>query len=76
MEPGEKIPLEPIGCRRHCPVFGVANGAPIIGLGLVIIMFGGALLLTGPSPPVTLPPALLFIGFQCSPCRFGHPEMM
>lgn len=63
MEPGEKIPPESDGCRSHCPVFGVASGAPVIGLGLVIIMFGGALLLTGPSPPATFPPALLFLGF-------------
>jgi len=63
MEPGKKIPPEPTGRGNHCPVFGVASGAPVIGLGLVIIMFGGALLLTGPSPPATFPPALLFLGF-------------
>ncbi len=49
--------------RTHCPIFGIASGAPIIGLGILIIIFGGVLLLTGHTPDVTLPPALLFIGF-------------
>lgn len=54
-------PLEPY--RIHCPVFGVASGAPIIGLALLINRFGGVVLLTGHSPHATHPPVLLFIGF-------------
>ncbi|MDH7510966.1 MAG: hypothetical protein QHH04_08005 [Methanolinea sp.] len=57
--------------RTHCPIFGVASGAPITGQGLLIILFGGVLLLTGHSPDVTLPPALVFIGFGAVLIVFG-----
>lgn len=63
MEPERRMSPPSERSRSHCPVFGVASGAPIIGLGILIIIFGEVLLLTGHSPDVTLPPALLFIGF-------------
>jgi len=63
MEPERRMSPPSERSSAHCPVFGVASGTPIIGLGILIIIFGGVLLLTGHSPDVTLPPALLFIGF-------------
>ena len=45
-----------------CPVFGVKSGGPLIGLGILLILFGlipiGIL-----NMPLPLPIALLFIGF-------------
>lgn len=49
--------------KAQCPVFGVVPGAPVIGLGFLLILFGGVLLLTGRFLHATIPPALLFIGF-------------
>lgn len=63
MEPERRMCPSSELSRTHCPIVGVVSGAPIIGLGLLIILFGGVLLLTGHSPDVTLPPGLLFIGF-------------
>jgi len=63
MEPDRK-PADPASQREgHCPIFGVENGAPAIGLGLLLILFALALLLSGPPPDVTLLPAFLFSGF-------------
>lgn len=48
---------------RSCPVFGVESGGPIIGLGLLIILFGVFPLIPGSYRILPLPLALLFIGF-------------
>ncbi|HOT04134.1 MAG TPA: hypothetical protein PK069_08140 [Methanolinea sp.] len=48
---------------RPCPVFGVESGGPIIGLGLLIILFGVFPLISGSYRTLPLPISLLFIGF-------------
>ena len=48
---------------RSCPVFGVESGGPIIGLGLLIILFGVFPIIAGSYPVVPLPVSLLFMGF-------------
>ncbi len=63
MEPDRK-PADPTcQCGSHCHLFGVESGVPAIGLGLLLILFALALLLSGPPPEVMLLPALLFTGF-------------
>jgi len=46
----------------RCPIFGVRNGGPIIGLGILLILFGIIPIIIG-SIPLPVPVALLFIGF-------------
>lgn len=47
---------------RGCPVFGVESGGPVIGLGLLLILFGLVPLVAGmASMPVPL--VILFMGF-------------
>jgi hypothetical protein len=45
-----------------CPLFGVESGAPVIGLGILMILFGAIPPAIG-SMPFSLPVALVFIGF-------------
>jgi len=46
----------------RCPVFGVRSGGPVIGLGILILLFGIIpLFIKGMQLPV--PVALVFIGF-------------
>jgi len=52
----EKIPA----C---CPVFGVENGVPIIGLGIIIILFGIIPVLILPAGIIPVPVSAMFIGF-------------
>jgi len=49
-------------CDRGCPVFGVKSGGPIIGLGILLILFPiiPYLILPGSLPPMI---AILFAGF-------------
>jgi len=49
-------------CSTTCPVFGVRSGGPIIGLGIIMILFGLIPLGIG-NVPLSLPVSLLFIGF-------------
>lgn len=50
-------------CRdRGCPVFGVESGGPVIGLGLLMILFG-LIPAAIEGIRIPLPIALLFIGF-------------
>ena len=46
---------------RSCPVFGVKSGIPIIGLGILMILFGIIPLLL--QIPLSIPVMLVFIGF-------------
>ena len=47
---------------ERCPVFGVKSGGPIIGLGILFLVFGIVpLAISGMPFPVSV--ALLFIGF-------------
>lgn len=46
-----------------CPLFGVESGGPVIGLGLLIILFGMVPLVSGSSDSFPLPFSLVFIGF-------------
>jgi hypothetical protein len=46
----------------NCPVFGVRSGGPIIGLGVLLILFGIIPLIIG-SIPLPVPVALVFVGF-------------
>jgi hypothetical protein len=46
----------------RCPVFGVKSGGPIIGLGVLLILFGIIPLIIG-SIPLPVPVALVFAGF-------------
>ena len=45
-----------------CPVFGVRSGGPIIGLGILMILFGLIPLGIG-DVPLPVPISLVFIGF-------------
>jgi hypothetical protein len=56
-----KTPSEEVG--RSCPVFGVESGGPVIGLGLLLILFGIFPFITGTGEILPLPLAILFIGF-------------
>jgi len=47
---------------NRCPVFPVKNGAPIIGTGILLILFALVPLLIPGMPPVPLPALVLFIG--------------
>ena len=49
------------GDKEHCPVFGVQSGVPVIGLGILIILFGIIPLLL--QIPLTIPVSMVFIGF-------------
>ena len=46
----------------RCPLFGVKSGGPIIGLGILIMFFGIIPVVIG-GIPLSVPVALLFIGF-------------
>jgi len=46
----------------HCPVFGVKSGGPIIGLGILMILFGIISFLVA-QIPVPVAVVLVFIGF-------------
>lgn len=48
---------------RTCPVFGVESGAPIIGLGLLSILFGIAPVFLGTGQVFQFPAILTFTGF-------------
>lgn len=48
---------------RTCPVFGVESGGPIIGLGLLIILFGIAPVFLGTVQVFQFPAILIFTGF-------------
>jgi hypothetical protein len=54
---------EDLNNERCCSVFGVRSGGPIIGLGILILLFGliPLLFLKNILPPV--PIVILFIGF-------------
>jgi len=56
-----KTPSEEAG--RSCPVFGVESGGPVIGLGLLFILFVTFpfIIRAGEILPLLLP--ILFIGF-------------
>ncbi|NTV00238.1 MAG: hypothetical protein HGA55_03835 [Methanoregulaceae archaeon] len=45
-----------------CPVFGVESGGPLLGLGILLILFGIIPLAIG-SMPVPVPVLFVFIGF-------------
>lgn len=45
-----------------CPVFGVRSGGPIIGLGILLILFG-LIPLGIDNIPFPVPIAMIFIGF-------------
>jgi len=49
--------------ERCCPVFGVRSGGPIIGLGVLIILFGLIPLLFLQNTLLPVPIVILFIGF-------------
>ena len=51
---------ESAGC---CPVFGVESGVPLIGLGVLMMVFGIVPLLLSSSSPFPLPITGVFIGF-------------
>jgi len=56
-------PLQREEAESSCPVFGVESGGPVIGLGLLLILFGIFPLLPGAYRILPLPLTLLFIGF-------------
>jgi hypothetical protein len=56
MNDEEKIPA----C---CPTFGVESGVPIIGLGIIIILFGIIPILYQPARIIPVPVSATFIGF-------------
>ncbi|NYT16908.1 MAG: hypothetical protein GKC06_02745 [Methanomicrobiales archaeon] len=45
-----------------CPVFGVRSGGPIIGLGILLILFGLIPLVIG-AVSLPIPVIVVFIGF-------------
>ena len=45
-----------------CPVFGVRSGKPVVGLGILLILFGLIPLVMG-AVPLPVPLTLAFIGF-------------
>lgn len=49
--------------QDRCPVFGVESGVPIIGLGIVIILFGIVPLLLGPTGDFPVFISAILIGF-------------
>lgn len=49
-------------CSDTCPVFGVRSGGPIIGLGILMILFGLVPLGIG-EIPLPVPVIGIFIGF-------------
>lgn len=46
-----------------CPLFGVESGVPIIGLGILLILFGIVPLLFLPAGTLPLPISAVFTGF-------------
>jgi hypothetical protein len=46
-----------------CPVFGVESGIPIIGLGIILILFGIIPFLILPAGIMPVPVSAIFIGF-------------
>ncbi len=46
-----------------CPVFGVESGGPIIGLGLLIVLFGIAPVFLGTVQVFQFPTIMIFTGF-------------
>lgn len=46
-----------------CPVFGVESGVPIIGLGILIILFGIVPFLILPAGTIPFPVLVVFLGF-------------
>jgi len=46
----------------RCPVFGVKSGGPVIGLGILVILFG-LIPFLAIKIPLPLPVALIFIAF-------------
>ena len=49
--------------KDQCPVFGVESGVPIIGLGILILLFGIVPLLPGPTGGFPVFIAAILIGF-------------
>lgn len=49
--------------KESCGIFGVESGIPIIGLGILIILFGVLPLVIHEFPPLTIPITVIFIGF-------------
>jgi len=60
LDPTQRLPEE---AGRSCPVFGVENGGSVIGLGLLLILFGIIPFIIGTGEILPLPLAILFIGF-------------
>jgi len=64
---GDGCPADPDGGtgEKSCPLsFGLKNGAPLIGLGaLLIFAVAVPLLVPGSIPPVPFPVSLVFVGF-------------
>lgn len=56
-------PQEEEEAGRSCPVFGVESGGPVIGLGLLLIIFGIIPFIIGTGEILPLPLAILFISF-------------
>jgi hypothetical protein len=48
--------------KRVCPVFGVESGGPLIGLGVLLILFAIVPFFIA-KMPVLVPAVLLFTGF-------------
>lgn len=49
--------------KESCGIFGVESGIPIIGLGIIIILFGVLPLVIHGFPPLPIPITVIFIGF-------------
>ena len=46
-----------------CPVFGVESGGPIIGLGIILILFGIVPVLILPAGLMPAPATVILVGF-------------
>lgn len=49
--------------KDACPLFGVRSGAPVIGLGLLIILFAIVPLVMPGMVPLPVPIGIIFVGF-------------
>lgn len=49
--------------EQICPVFGVRSGIPLIGLGILLILFGILPFFFIPAAPLPVPITVLFTGF-------------
>ncbi len=58
-----KVTMEPRkDCDNPCPLFGVGSGGPVIGLGILMILFALVPLLIIPGS-FPLPLGIVFVGF-------------